>query len=150
MRRIISNDYLTLLLRLGLGGVFIYASYYKIIDPAQFAKSIWYYHIAPGYLINLSALILPWLELLIGLGIILGAYYRGAVLWANILLIIFLAALASAVMRGISIDCGCFKAASASSESAMLAIYSDIGYLVMGLILLFSRSKRWMLANLTR
>jgi len=149
MRKLISNDYLTLLVRLALGGVFIYAAIYKILDPAQFAKTIWYYHIVPGQLINISALILPWLELLAGLALIVGAYYRGAVLWANILLIIFIAALASAVFRGISIDCGCFKAAAATNESAMPTIYRDIGYLVLGLQLLFSRSRRWMLANLT-
>ncbi len=149
MRKLISNDYLTLLFRLALGGVFIYASIYKILDPAQFAKSIWYYHIVPGDLINVSALILPWLELLCGLALIVGAYYRGAVLWVNILLIIFIAAIGWAVYRGISIDCGCFKAAAAGSESAMQTIYRDIGYLAMGLQLLFSRSRRWMLANLT-
>ena len=148
MPRIISNDYLTLLVRLVLGGVFIYAAYYKIVDPAQFAKSIWYYHLVPGQVINISALILPWLELLTGVALILGAYYRGAVLWVNILLLVFIAALASAAYRGISIDCGCFKAAAASSDSAMQTIYRDFGYLVLGIQLWLSRSRRWMLANL--
>jgi hypothetical protein len=149
LRRLIDNDYLTLVFRLALGGIFIYAAVYKIIEPAQFAKSIWYYHILPGKLINLAALVLPWLEAFIGLGIILGAYYRGAVLWANLLLIVFMGAVASAVYRGISIDCGCFKTAVASDSSAMTTIYRDIGYLVMGLQLLFSRSRKWMLANLS-
>lgn len=149
MRKLIDNDYLTLVFRLALGGVFIYASIYKILDPALFAKSIWYYKIVPGQFINISALILPWLELLAGLALIIGAYYRGAVLWGNILLVIFIAALASAVYRGLSIDCGCFKAAAAGNESAMQTIYWNIGYLVMGLQLLVSRSRRWMLANLT-
>jgi len=149
MRKLIDNDYLTLLFRLVLGGVFIYASIYKILDPAQFAKSIWYYHILPGELINISALILPWLELLCGLALIVGAYYRGAILWVNVMLLIFMAGIASAVYRGISIDCGCFKAAAISNESAMPTIYWDIGYLVMGLQLLVSRSRRWLLANLT-
>jgi len=148
MPRIISNDYLTLLVRLVLGGVFIYAAYYKIVDPAQFAKSIWYYHLVLGQVINISALILPWLELLTGVALILGAYYRGAVLWVNILLLVFIAALASAAYRGISIDCGCFKAAAASSDSAMQTIYRDFGYLVLGIQLWLSRSRRWMLANL--
>ncbi len=149
LRKVISNDYLTLLVRLVLGGVFIYASFYKIIEPAQFAKSIWYYHLVPGELINISAIILPWLEFLVGLALIVGAYYRGAVLWVNILLVVFIVALASAVYRGISIDCGCFKAAAASNESARQTIYRDIGYLALGLQLFFSRSRRWMLANLT-
>ena len=149
MRKLIDNDYLTLLFRVALGGVFIYASIYKILEPAQFAKSIWYYHIVPGELINVSALILPWLELLCGLALIVGAYYRGAALWVTLLLVVFTVAIGSAVLRGISIDCGCFKAASAGNESAMQAIYWDIGCLVMGMQLMISRSRRWMLANLT-
>lgn len=149
MRRIISNDYLTFLVRLALGGVFMYAAYYKIIEPSQFAKSIWYYHILPGQLINLCALILPWLELLAGIALILGAYYRGAVLWVNLLLIVFIAALASAAYRGISLECGCFKATASSQESTIQTIYRDAGYLVLGIQLLLSRSRRWMLANLT-
>ena len=108
MRKLIDNDYLTLLVRLALGVVFIYASVYKILDPAQFAKSIWYYHILPGEMINISALILSWLELLCGVAIIVGAYYRGAILWLNLLLLVFMAAIASAMSRGISIDCGCW------------------------------------------
>lgn len=149
MRKLIDNDYLTLIVRLALGGVFIYASIYKILDPPQFAKSIWYYHILPGSVINICALILSWLELLCGVAIIAGAYYRGAILWINVLLLVFMVAVASAVNRGISIDCGCFKAASASRESAIYTIYRDVAFLAMGVQLWASRSRRWMLANLT-
>ena len=52
MRKLLDNDLLTLISRLFIGGVFIYASFYKIIEPASFAKSIWYYHMVPGSLIN--------------------------------------------------------------------------------------------------
>ena len=78
MRKLIDNDYLTMVSRLVLGIVFIYASIYKILEPGMFAKSIWYYHMVPGVLINLMALILPWLEILVGLGLILGIFYRGS------------------------------------------------------------------------
>jgi uncharacterized membrane protein YphA (DoxX/SURF4 family) len=147
LRRIIDNDVLTLLVRLAIGGVFIYASAYKILDPGSFARSIWYYHMVPGSLINLMALILPWLEFLCGLTLILGIWYRGSVVLINLLTIIFIAALATAVARGISIDCGCFKAARATNSSAIDALWRDIVMVVFTLQLLFSRSKRWMLAK---
>ncbi len=147
MRRIIDNDVLTLLVRLAIGGIFIYASAYKILDPGSFARSIWYYHMVPGSLINLMALILPWLEFLCGLTLILGIWYRGSVVLINLLTIIFIAALATAVARGISIDCGCFKAARATNSSAIDALWRDIVMVVFTLQLLFSRSKRWMLAK---
>ena len=147
MPRIIDNDYLTLFARLFIGGIFIYAAYSKIIDPAGFAKSIWFYHLVPGKMINLMAIILPWLEMLCGIGLILGFFYKGSVFWVNLMLLIFMAALTTAMVRGISIDCGCFKASAATSNSARDALLRDVGFLVLSLQLFFSRSKKWMIDN---
>lgn len=144
MRRIIDNDILTLISRLVIGSVFIYASYYKIIEPASFAKSIWYYHLIPGSLINLIALILPWVEFISGLFLIIGVNYRGSVILVNIMMLVFIIALASAVVRGISIDCGCFKASKVGTDSARESLYRDFGYMILCLQLLFSRSKKWL------
>lgn len=147
MRRIIDNDYLTMLVRLAVGVTFLFASAYKIIDPGAFAKSIWYYHLVPGSLINFIALVLPWLELVCGLALIFGVYYRGAVVWINLMTILFIVALTTAIVRGISIDCGCFKAAASSSESAWRAIWFDLVLIVFTLQLFFSRSRRWQAAR---
>ena len=84
MRRIVDHDLITQVVRLVVGVVFIYASYYKIVEPASFARSIWYYHMVPGSLINLMALFLPWLELVCGLCLILGVWYRGAIVLVNL------------------------------------------------------------------
>ena len=146
MRRIIDNDILTLLVRLAVGITFIIASYYKIIEPGAFAKSIWYYHLLPGNMINLVAIFLPWLEILCGLGLIFGIQYRGSVLFVNLMTIIFILALVSAIIRGISIDCGCFKAAQSSTESAWEALQLDIVLILLTIQLFFSRSRRWMLS----
>jgi len=145
MRRIINNDLLTLASRLIVGIMLIYASYYKIIEPATFAKSIWYYHMVPGDLINLMALILPWLEMLCGLALILGIWYRGAVLWSNVLLLVFIVALASTIARGLSIDCGCFKAGKSATAPAWDALWFDLVAIVFALQMWFSRSRKWML-----
>jgi putative oxidoreductase len=147
MRKVIDNDYFTLLSRLLVGGMFIYAAYYKVVDPAAFAKSIWYYHLVPGKLINLMALVLPWLELLCGVALILGFLYRGAVLWMNVLLIVFIVALGSTIVRGISVDCGCFKAAEATSDSARETIIRDLVTMIFSVQLLLSRSRRWQLSG---
>lgn len=147
MRRIIDNDYLTIAVRLFIGGLFIYASYYKIVQPADFARSIWYYHMVPGNLINLMAIILPWLELICGIAIIIGLWYRGAVIWMNLMTVMFIIALSIAYARGISIDCGCFKAAAASTNSARDTLIRDIGLILLTMQLLFSRSKKFMLGS---
>ncbi len=144
MRRIVDNDFLTLFSRLFIGGMWIYASFYKIIDPAVFAKSIWYYHMVPGELINLMALILPMLELVIGVAVIIGVWYRGAVLWSNVLLVVFIIALASTIARGLDIDCGCFKAGQSATGPAWDSLLFDLAAMAFALQMLFSRSKRWM------
>ena len=147
MRKIIDNDLLTMLSRLIIGGMFLYAAYYKVIDPGAFAKSIWFYHLVPGKLINLMALVLPWLEVFCGLGLIVGIFYRGAALWSNIMMVMFIVALSSTIWRGISIDCGCFKAAATGTHSAWSALLFDIGAMVFSVHLMVSRSRRWMLSS---
>jgi len=147
MRRVIDNDVLTILSRLLVGGVFVYASLYKITDPASFAKSIWFYHLVPGYAINLMAIVLPWLELLCGMALILGIFYRGAVLWVNLMMLVFIAALATTIARNLSIECGCFKASGAATGPAWDSMWFDVGLLVFSLQLWLSRSRRWLLAR---
>lgn len=145
MRKLIDNDYLTLVSRLVIGGMFVYAAFYKVIEPAAFAKSIWFYHLVPGKWINLIAIVLPWLEVVCGIAVIIGFWHRGAALWSNIMLIVFIAALASTIARGISIDCGCFRAAQSATSSAWNSLIFDLVALVFGVQLLASRSRRWML-----
>ena len=147
MRALINNDHLTLLSRLLVGGMYIVASYYKIVEPASFAKSIWQYHMVPGSLINLMALILPWLELLIGLAIVFGITYRGAIWWANLLLVVFIAALAATIIRGIDIDCGCFKAGKSATGPAWKALLFDLAAWLFAMQLWLSRSRKWMLSR---
>ena len=58
--------YLTLSARLLIGGLFIYASVHKIFDPLDFAASIRNYNILPASWSNMTAVILPWIELGVG------------------------------------------------------------------------------------
>jgi uncharacterized membrane protein YphA (DoxX/SURF4 family) len=141
LRRIIDNDFLTLLIRVFLGGLFVYASFYKIIHPGDFAKSIWYYHMVPGAFINFIALIMPWWELIAGLCLIFGILYRGAVWSIFIMLVIFAVALLSAWMRGLDIQCGCFKAATGAGDEALNTLLRDLGMIVLVLWLLASKSR---------
>lgn len=98
--------------RLIMAGIFIYASIDKIAHPAAFAKDIYNYQILPDFLTNLAALVLPWLELLLGLCLLAGVWMPGAVLSVNGLLLVFLAALLFNLARGLDVNCGCFSAGS--------------------------------------
>ena len=101
VRKLVDNNLLTLVSRLLIVGMFIYAALYKIVEPGSFAKSIWYYHLAPGSLINLMAVLLPWLEIFAGVALIMGIFYRGAVLWVNLMMVVFIIALTTTISRGI-------------------------------------------------
>lgn len=113
----------TFLLRLGLGAMFVYASLYKIIDPATFAKSIYNYQVLPDQVINLAALILPWLELFLGLALISGMGALGAAAWCHGLLWVFFLALVYNQVRGLNIHCGCFTSATLSTEAPPMLWY---------------------------
>ena len=108
MSNFIKNINLVLLSRIILGIVFIYASIDKIIDPDLFSDTIDNYHITPFYLSNLVALIIPWIELVIGLCLIFGIFLNGASFIAIVLLVFFIFIIFQAIVRGINIDCGCF------------------------------------------
>ena len=93
--------------RIALGIIFLIASIDKISDPASFARDISNYHFVPFGLENIIAIVLPWLELFIGLGLILGIMVDGASFISGILLILFIILIFQATIRGFNIDCGC-------------------------------------------
>jgi|SRR5688572_4155374 len=100
---------LSILLRIGLGLVFIAASAPKILDPAGFSRNVFHYQILPGNMVNAVAILLPWIELFVGLFLVFGIWLRGAAFIAIVSLVVFLGAMGSALARGLNIDCGCFK-----------------------------------------
>jgi uncharacterized membrane protein YphA (DoxX/SURF4 family) len=109
--------------RLFLGGVFLYACVDKILHPAEFARAVFNYQILPNPLVNLTALILPWLELVLGLCLLTGFWLPGALLWSNGLLWAFFAALVFNAWRGLDVHCGCFSSTPDPAESVPVAWY---------------------------
>ena len=129
-----------ILCRIVLGGVFIYASIDKIMHPEEFAKAIGNYHVLPFGLENLLALTLPWLELIAGVALIAGVMVDGATIMVIIMNIVFIFAISQALARGISIECGCFSVTSEGGDNIGLqTILRDIGYLIMGFIVLYRK-----------
>ena len=66
MKSILKNKKIILLFRFILAFIFIYASIDKIINPIVFSNSIDNYHITPISLNNIFALVIPWIELVVG------------------------------------------------------------------------------------
>jgi uncharacterized membrane protein YphA (DoxX/SURF4 family) len=125
--------------RLTLAGIFIYASLDKIAYPAAFAKDVYNYQILPDALINLTALVLPWLELFLGLCLLAGIWLPGAVLAVNVLLIVFLATFIFNLARGLDVNCGCFGTGSdGPAMSSGWYLMRDAGFLAIGVFLFYA------------
>ena len=66
IKTFLGNSWIELAARWILGVIFIYASYHKILAPADFAKIVYGYALFPAALINLIAIIVPFMELVAG------------------------------------------------------------------------------------
>jgi hypothetical protein len=144
LKRFFDNSRIELAARWILGITFIYASFHKIIAPADFAKILYGYDLFPGVLINLIAIVLPFVELFSGLALILGIYPRPAALIVNGMLLGFFIALSINLVRGHEFDCGCFwPGQTGHTSSVELLLVRDIIYFVMGLqVFLYGRRRR--------
>jgi len=148
MKKFFSNDMVSLICRLVFGIIFIYASLDKMQSPEQFARIVYNYHLLPSSLINIFSLILPISEMLSGILLILGLFYKGSRNYLVIILLIFIAAISINVFRGISLECGCFTVSSKAKSHGWSLVLRDVAYLIPGVILMFSNSRRWMMDNL--
>lgn len=92
-----------------LGLLFIGASLYKIKSPATFAHEIFNYRILPPWAINPQAIVLPWLQFFCGLALLTGRLKKGAAFLLTSMMMVFQIAVASVLIRGLNISCGCFK-----------------------------------------
>ena len=118
------------ILQIGLGLLFIYASLDKILNPGLFAKSIANYRILPFPLLHISAIILPWLEFICGLALVSNRFSRGANLLIAGMLLVFILAILSAMLRGLDFNCGCFKMDSTESNMGIRKILQNLGLLL--------------------
>jgi uncharacterized membrane protein YphA (DoxX/SURF4 family) len=133
----LTSPWLTVRVQIALGAIFVAAALPKISDPPSFAHMIYNYRLLPGGLVNISALIMPWVELLAGLALILGVWTRGARNLIAAMLVAFIIAITINLARNNAIDCGCFdvSAAGKSHEERLadmrFVIARDLGMLLM-------------------
>jgi len=98
---------IVLIARILVGGILVYSSIDKIVDPNGFANAINNYHIVPLGLENSMAIVLPWMELIAGICLILGVFIEGAAFLVIAIMVIFIIAISYAILSGYNIECGC-------------------------------------------
>ena len=134
------QPWLTLLVRLGLGGVLLAAGGLKIGNLQKSAMSVRAYEMLPVGLANFLGFVLPWIEIGMGLLLIVGVAVSIVGLLGALTMFAFVVAIAQAWARGLSIDCGCFGGGGeiAPEETKYLStILRDIGFLLLGVYLYY-------------
>jgi hypothetical protein len=135
LRRIISHPLFISLLRVGLGAVFIVASLDKIQNPEAFSTTIANYRLLPYKLINGTAIVMPWLEVITGTFLVLGVWIRANTMIVWGLLLAFSIAISQALVRGLEISCGCFTTNPVAERMSVWTLIWDLIWLCWGCLL---------------
>ncbi len=145
MKKIIDNPYVVLIARLVIAGFFIFFGISKIAEPASFANEIGNYNLMPEFVIQLMALVLPWLEIVVGYLILFGIKLRENAILATLLLVSFTLAVAIAFASGLDISCGC-SSSGGGQKVGWLKIFENTGLIILTLILSFTNSNKFRLS----
>lgn len=140
--KFLSNKFFQFLLRLVVGGLFVYASFSKMFNQQEFARAIYNYKFLPDAFINVLAIVLPYVEFFAGAFLILGILRKGSSLLIGSMLVVFIIALTRAYALGLDISCGCFSLETVSEKSDILQrIIEDILLLAACILIFFKGMK---------
>ncbi len=125
-----------------LGALLVWASLSKIANLHEFYISIAAYRLPlPGALLRLTAMILPWLELLCGLLLLARVWTHAALVWALVMFAVFVLATGQAWARGLEISCGCFNLSAfgldPASGKSFVKFIESVGFAFFRALLLF-------------
>ncbi|MGB5951406.1 MAG: DoxX family protein [Ornithinimicrobium sp.] len=126
-------DIIGLLARLSLGGVLLVAGYIKAVDFDASVRSVVAYDLFDFRVAEFIGITLPIIEIAVGLTLILGLFTRLSGALGALLMVIFIAGIASAWARGLSIDCGCFGTGGPVDPSATRYLEEIIRDIALGL-----------------
>lgn len=124
------QPWLGLIARLTLGGVLFAAGFLKIDKIHESQMAVRGYEMFPPAIANAFGLFLPFVEVVIGMLLILGTLTRQMAALGGLIMFAFVIAVAQAWARGLNIDCGCFGGGGevAAGETKYLqVILRDIG-----------------------
>lgn len=137
-----------------LGSVFTIAGITKIADPIGFFSTLMAFRLFHDLYLPLLTIILPWLELILGLMLLMGLMVRASALLLIILNILFSFFILSVVIRGMEIDCGCFGMLSnllhIPDQADLKAVIRDLIFAAMSLDLYHNKRTMFSLENYIR
>ena len=135
INKLVKSPYLSLVLRLYIGGIFVYAGISKVHYPGEFAENLAAYQMLPYWAVNFVAVILPWIEIICGLSLIVGVKSRVSASMIGVLLIVFTLGIFINLLRGTPISCGCFD--SIGAQISWKDVFRDLGWFILTLQIFF-------------
>lgn len=138
------NHYVVLVFRLILGGIFLLSSIGKLVDIERYSvDAVYNFGILPMFLARPFGLVMPFIELLCGLGLLFGVLTRLSALGSALMSVAFFAAKAIVLYQGRAIECGCFGAIV--DTLASVTIFMDLPMFFFSLVILLapSRARHW-------
>jgi putative oxidoreductase len=121
-------------LRWVLGLLLVWASLGKLANLQEFYGTLSGYGLPlPGALLRVTAVTLPWLELVCGLLLVSNCWTRAALSWTAVLFAVFAVATGQAWMRGLHISCGCLdlRLIGISDGSAAALFIDSLGFAML-------------------
>ena len=113
--------------RIGLGIMFLAAAWPKFTNPHAFSILVAQYQFLPGFLVNAFALWLAAFEIVVGLGLLFTLWEKEFSALTGLMLVMFIIALAQALVRDLGIACGCFDIEGAQDAGeAWFSLIRDI------------------------
>jgi uncharacterized membrane protein YphA (DoxX/SURF4 family) len=127
LKSVLANPMLYHVIRISIAVVFLWSGAVKIFDPGSFAVIIKAFGIVPDYFVMPVAVMLPVLEVLVGVALLIDIY--GSLAIISGLIGLFMAILFYAIWMGLDIDCGCFGPEDPELEAfhgLRQALYRDL------------------------
>jgi uncharacterized membrane protein YphA (DoxX/SURF4 family) len=127
-------DVVGTLARLGLAAVWLISGWLKAVDLDQAYVAVRAYDVLPTAAVEVVSVVLPFVELALGLLLLVGVGTRAVAVLSVGLLLVFVAGVSQAWARGLSIDCGCFGGGGAvapGSTAYVQELVRDTGFLLM-------------------
>ncbi len=127
-------DLVGTLARFGLAAVWLVSGLLKAVDPDQTYVAVRAYDVLPDAGVEVVAALLPWVELALGVLLLVGVGTRLVAALSAVLLVVFVAGVTQAWARGLSIDCGCFGGGGAvepGQTTYVQELLRDAGFLLM-------------------
>jgi uncharacterized membrane protein YphA (DoxX/SURF4 family) len=137
LKTVVANPHVILVFRLILAAFFLVSSYGKLVDIERYSvDAVYNFGVLPMFLARPFGLMMPFIELLCGLGVLSGVLTRLSAFGIALMSLSFFIAKAVVLLQGRSIECGCFGAVI--DTLASVTIFMDFPIMLLALLVVLS------------